>query len=177
MKMNTISDNLGARVSKKRLGRGMGSGTGKTAGRGHKGQKARSGTSGVRTFEGGQTPLYRRLAKVGFFNIFRKTFAEINIGKIEKAIADKKLAADKVIDVAALQAAKLINRAEGGLKVLGQGELSKAIKIEAVKWSKSAEEAIKKAGGSIAQPVKKEAAPKSEKKPAAKKPAKKVVKK
>ncbi|MDR0319245.1 MAG: 50S ribosomal protein L15 [Rickettsiales bacterium] len=179
-KLNALADNLGARPSKKRLGRGIGSGKGKTAGRGHKGQKARSGTSGVRTFEGGQTPIYRRLNKIGFFNLFRKSFAEINIGKIEKAIEDKKLAADKVIDIAALQAAKLINRAEGGLKVLGAGEIKKAIKVEAVKWSKSAEAAIKKAGGSIAQPAKKDAAnkaEKTEKKPAAKKSAVKKTKK
>ncbi|MCL2629275.1 MAG: 50S ribosomal protein L15 [Alphaproteobacteria bacterium] len=171
-KLNALCDNLGSRPGKKRVGRGMGSGKGKTAGRGHKGQKARSGTSGVRTFEGGQTPIYRRLNKIGFFNIFRKNFAEINIGKIEKAIEEKKLVADKVIDVAALQTARLINRAEGGLKVLGEGKLTKALKIEAVKWTKSAEEAIKKAGGSIAAPAKKEPKAKAEK-PAAKKVVKK----
>jgi large subunit ribosomal protein L15 len=175
VKFNTLSDNFGARPSKKRVGRGMASGKGKTAGRGHKGQKARSGTSGVRTFEGGQTPIYRRLNKIGFFNLFRKNFAEINVGKIEQAIEEKKLVADKLIDIAALKAAKLINRTEDGLKVLGGGELKKAVKIEAVKWSKSAEEAIKKAGGSIVQPAKKEVAAKAEK--TEKKPAKKVVKK
>ncbi|MDR2685251.1 MAG: 50S ribosomal protein L15 [Rickettsiales bacterium] len=181
VQLNTLFDKEGARPSKKRVGRGLGSGKGKTAGRGTKGQKARTGTSGVRTFEGGQTPLYRRLAKVGFFNIFAKKFTEMNIGKIEKAIEGKRLNADKIIDLAALKAARLITKAEGQLKILGEGKLSKAVKIEAAKWSKSAEAAIAKAGGSIVAPGKKkesaakvekeESAPKKEK-PAAKKPAK-----
>jgi large subunit ribosomal protein L15 len=164
MKLNSLFDNLGARPSKKRLGRGIGSTKGTRAGRGNKGQKARSGTSGIKgVFEGGQTPLYRRLAKDGFVNIFSKKFVEISLEKLEKAIADGRIAADKVIDIAALKSAKLVNRTLDGLKVLGNGTISKSVKIEAANWTKSAEAAIVKAGGSIARPAKK-AADKSEKK-------------
>ena len=149
MKLNALMDNFGARKDVKRVGRGMASGYGKTAGRGNKGQKARAGSRKQATFQGGQMPILRRFPKFGFNNPFHKEYATINLGDIEKFIAAGKIDASKEITLESLMAAKIINRKLDGLKVLGKGEIKTAVKIVATKWSKSAEAAIVKAGGSI----------------------------
>jgi len=149
MKLNEIKDNSGARKSIKRVGRGMASGYGKTAGRGHKGAKARSGTKNQATFEGGQTPIFRRLPKVGFNNKFAKKYVTINLGDIQKFADAKKIDAKKEITIDSLNAAKVLNRKMDGLKVLAKGEIKTATNIVAAKWSKTAEEAITKSGGTI----------------------------
>ena len=149
MKLNALMDNVGARKGIKRVGRGMGSGYGKTAGRGHKGAKARSGSKQQATFEGGQTPFYRRFPKIGFKNLFAKKYATINLGDIEKFIAAGRIGAKQTITIDSLLGAKILNRKFDGLKVLGKGEIKTAVNIIAVKWSKGAEEAITKAGGTI----------------------------
>ena len=149
MKLNALMDNYGARSNVKRVGRGIGSGLGKTSGRGHKGQKARAGSRKQATFQGGQMPILRRFPKFGFNNPFAKTYATINLGDIEKFIASGKIDAKKEITLESLLAAKLLNRANDGLKVLAKGEIKTAVNIVATKWSKAAEEAIVKAGGSI----------------------------
>ena len=149
MKLNALMDNFGARKDVKRLGRGMGSGYGKTAGRGNKGQKARSGSRKQATFQGGQMPILRRFPKFGFNNPFAKTYATINLGDIEKYIASGKIDAKKEINLDSLFDAKIINRKLDGLKVLAKGEIKTAVNIVADKWSKAAEVAIVKAGGKI----------------------------
>ncbi|HNY24943.1 MAG TPA: 50S ribosomal protein L15 [Alphaproteobacteria bacterium] len=149
MKLNALMDNFGARKSIKRVGRGLGSGYGKTAGRGTKGQKARAGSRKQATFQGGQMPILRRFPKFGFKNPFAKTYVTINLGDIEKFVKAGKIDAKKVITLDSLIDAKIINRRLSGLKVLGKGEIKTAVNIVAEKWSKSAEEAISKAGGSI----------------------------
>lgn len=149
MKLNALMDNLGARKSIKRVGRGMASGYGKTSGRGHKGAKARSGTKKQATFEGGQTPILRRLPKVGFNNKFATNYAVINLGDIEKFIAAGKIDAKKEINLESLMAAKVLNRKMDGLKILAKGEIKTPVNIVATKWSAAAEAAITKAGGSI----------------------------
>ncbi len=148
MKLNELRDNEGATKSRKRLGRGIGSGKGKTGGRGVKGQKARSGVA-VNGYEGGQMPIYRRLPKRGFNNIFAKDFAIVSVGRIQQAIDAGKLDASAAIDVAALMAAGVLRRAKDGLRVLGDGELTAKVAINAAGASKSAVEKIEKAGGSI----------------------------
>ena len=149
MKLNALMDNFGARQNATRVGRGIGSGSGKTAGRGHKGQKARSGSRKQATFQGGQMPILRRFPKFGFNNPFAKEYATINLGDIEKFIAAGKIDAGKEITVDSLMAAKVINRRLDGLKVLAKGEIKTAVNVVADKWSKAAEEAIVKAGGTI----------------------------
>jgi len=149
MKLNALMDNPGARKNVKRVGRGMASGTGKTAGRGHKGQKARAGSRKQATFQGGQMPIMRRFPKFGFKNPFAKNYAEINLGDIEKFIASGKIDAKAPITIDSLLGAKIINRKLDGLKVLAKGEIKSAVHVVAAKWSKAAEEAIVKAGGSI----------------------------
>ena len=149
MKLNALIDNYGARADAKRVGRGIGSGMGKTAGRGHKGQKARSGSRKQATFQGGQMPILRRFPKFGFNNPFAKEYVTINLGDIEKFIASGKIDAKAPITIDSLLAAKVINRKMSGLKVLAKGEIKSKVEIVAAKWSKSAEEAIVKAGGSI----------------------------
>lgn len=149
MKLNALMDNLGARTNVKRVGRGIGSGLGKTSGRGHKGQKARSGSRKQATFQGGQMPILRRFPKFGFNNPFAKEYATINLGDIEKFIASGKIDAKTPITIDTLMAAKIINRTKSGLKVLAKGEIKSKVEIVADKWSKAAEEAIVKAGGSI----------------------------
>jgi len=149
MKLNELKDNAGARRGIKRVGRGIGSGKGKTAGRGHKGQKARSGSRNQLIFEGGQTPFYLRLPKVGFTNIFAKKYVEINLGDIQRFIDAGRIDATKEITRASLLADKIINRKKDGLKVLAKGEIKSAINIAATKWTKQAENAITKAGGTI----------------------------
>ncbi len=149
MKLNALMDNFGARKDTKRVGRGMASGYGKTAGRGNKGQKARAGSRKQATFQGGQMPILRRFPKFGFNNPFHKEYATINIGDIEKFIVAGKIDAKKEITIDSLLAAKIINRKMDGLKVLAKGEIKSAVNVVADKWSKAAEAAIVKAGGSI----------------------------
>ncbi|MDE6478482.1 MAG: 50S ribosomal protein L15 [Alphaproteobacteria bacterium] len=149
MKLNALMDNFGARSNVKRVGRGIGSGSGKTAGRGHKGQKARSGARKQATFQGGQMPILRRFPKFGFNNPFAKEYVTINLGDIEKFIASGKIDAKAPVTIDSLMAAKIINRKMSGLKVLAKGEIKTAVNVVADKWSKAAEEAIVKAGGSI----------------------------
>ena len=123
MKLNEISDNPGATKNRKRVGRGIGSGTGKTSGSGHKGQKARSGVS-INGFEGGQMPIHRRLPKRGFTNIFRKQYVEVNLGRLQAAIDAGKLDAKNPVDSAALLGAGVISKPRDGVRILGKGELS-----------------------------------------------------
>lgn len=149
MKLNALMDNKGARASIKRVGRGMASGYGKTAGRGTKGQKARAGSRKQATFQGGQMPILRRFPKYGFTNPFAKHYATINLGDIEKFIVAGKIDAAKEISIDSLMAAKILNRRMSGLKILAKGEIKTAVNIVAAKWSKAAEAAITKAGGTI----------------------------
>jgi large subunit ribosomal protein L15 len=148
MKLNEIKDNEGALPSKKRLGRGIGSGKGKTGGRGVKGQKARSGVA-INGFEGGQMPIYRRLPKRGFNNIFAAEYVTVSVGRIQAAVDAKKLDAKKTIDAAALVAAGVIRRAKDGVRVLSDGELKAKVELEVSGVSKAAAEKIEKAGGSV----------------------------
>ncbi len=148
MKLNEIRDNKGARKSRVRVGRGIGSGLGKTAGRGQKGQKSRSGVS-VFGFEGGQMPLHMRIPKRGFNNIFAKDYSEVNLGAIQKAIDVGKLDAKTVLDHAALKAAGLARGGKNGVRVLGKGELKAKLSLKVAGVSKGAKEAIEKAGGSV----------------------------
>ncbi|MGB0717703.1 MAG: 50S ribosomal protein L15 [Alphaproteobacteria bacterium] len=148
MKLNEIRDNEGSRKAKKRIGRGVGSGTGKTSGKGHKGAKARSGVS-VNGFEGGQMPLHRRLPKRGFNNIFRKSFAEISLGRIQAAIDEKKLDTANPITAKVIQEAGLIRRVKDGVRILGSGKLTAKVNVSVAGATKSATTAIEKAGGSV----------------------------
>lgn len=149
MKLNALMDNFGARRDIKRVGRGMASGYGKTSGRGNKGQKARSGSRKQATFQGGQMPILRRFPKFGFNNPFAKEYITINLGDIEKFIASGKIDAKSPITIDSLMATKIINRKMSGLKVLAKGEIKSSVNIVADKWSKAAEAAIVKAGGTI----------------------------
>jgi len=150
MKLNQLSPKKGSKKKRLHVGRGIGSGKGKTAGRGVKGQKARSGVSGVRGFEGGQTPLYRRLPKLGFSNeTFRVQLVELTLGRLQDAIDAKKLDAKKLIDEDALKAAGIISRKRDGVKLLGSGELKAKVELKITKATKSATEAVEKAGGKI----------------------------
>jgi large subunit ribosomal protein L15 len=148
MRLNELSDNPGATKNRKRVGRGIGSGKGKTAGRGHKGQKSRSGVS-LLGFEGGQMPLYRRLPKRGFKNPFSKDLSEINVGKLQAAIDSGKIDAKKSIDYSVLLAAGIIGKSRDGLKLLGKGEIKARVTIDVAGASKSAIAAIEKAGGKV----------------------------
>ena len=148
MKLNDIRDNPGARKERIRVGRGIGSGKGKTGGRGQKGQKSRSGVA-VKGFEGGQMPLHMRLPKRGFNNIFARDFAEVNIGAIQKLIDAKKLDTKGTIDHAALKAAGLARGGKDGVRLLGKGELKTKLRFKIAGASKGAREAVEKAGGSI----------------------------
>src|SRR5690606_8350049 len=147
MKLNDLRDNPGARKNRLRVGRGIGSGKGKTAGRGQKGAKARSGVS-INGFEGGQMPLHMRIPKRGFNNIFAKDYAEVNLGLIQKFVDAGKLDAGQVIDHAALKAAGLARGGKNGVRVLGKGELTAKLNLKVAGVSKGAREAIEKAGGS-----------------------------
>ena len=148
MKLNDLKDNEGARKGRVRVGRGIGSGLGKTAGRGQKGQKSRSGVS-VWGFEGGQMPLHMRLPKRGFNNIFAKDYAEVNLGAIQKLIDAGKLDAKGTLDHDALKGAGLARGGKDGVRLLGKGELKAKLALEGAGASKTAVEAIEKAGGSI----------------------------
>ncbi|WP_374406594.1 50S ribosomal protein L15 [Pelagerythrobacter sp.] len=151
MKLNDIRDNEGARHRKMRIGRGIGSGKGKTGGRGQKGQKSRSGVA-VKGFEGGQMPLHMRLPKRGFNNPFAKDFAEVNLGMVQKFIDAKKLDAKKVVDHEALKAAGLARGGKDGVRLLGKGELTAKVQFKVAGASKGAIEAVEKAGGSVELP-------------------------
>ncbi len=151
MKLNDLRDNAGARHRRMRIGRGIGSGKGKTGGRGVKGQKSREGVS-INGFEGGQMPLHLRIPKRGFNNIFAKDYAEVNIGAIQKAIDAGKLDASAALDQAALNAAGLTRGGKDGVRVLGKGELTAKLTLTVAGASKSAIEAIEKAGGSVTIP-------------------------
>lgn len=148
MKLSEISDRPGARKSRRRVGRGIGSGRGKTGGRGVKGQKARSGVA-VKGFEGGQMPLHRRLPKRGFNNIFRKKLNEVNLGRIQEAVDAGKLEAGAAVDVAALVKAGILRRAKDGVRLLGEGELKAKLAFSVAGASKTAVAAVEKAGGSV----------------------------
>jgi large subunit ribosomal protein L15 len=148
MKLNEIRDNDGARKSRMRVGRGIGSGKGKTAGRGQKGQTSRSGVS-INGFEGGQMPLHMRLPKRGFNNIFARDCAEVNIGMIQKVIDAGKLDANAVLDHATLQAAGLARGGKDGVRMLGKGTLTAKISVKVAGISAGARAAIEKAGGSV----------------------------
>jgi len=151
MRLNEIRDKPGATHAKKRLGRGIGSGSGKTAGRGVKGQKARSGVA-INGFEGGQMPLYRRLPKRGFKNIFAKKFTVVSLARVQTAIDAKKLDAKKTIDVTALIAAGVIRRAKDGVRLLSDGEVKAKLTFDVAGASKAAIEKVEKAGGSVKLP-------------------------
>lgn len=149
MKLNDLSDNEGARKARMRVGRGIGSGKGKTAGRGVKGQKSRSGVTGIRQFEGGQMPLYMRLPKRGFNKPNRKRYAEINVGALQAAVDAGKLNAKDAIDAAALVAAGVLRRAHDGVRLLGVGELKTALTLNVAHATAGARAAVEKAGGSV----------------------------
>ncbi len=148
MKLNEIRDNKGARKSRVRVGRGIGSGVGKTAGRGQKGQKSRSGVS-IFGFEGGQMPLHMRLPKRGFNNIFAKDYAEVNLGAIQKALDAGKLETKGVVDHDALKAAGLARGGKDGVRLLGKGELKTKLSFRVAGISAGARKAIEEAGGSV----------------------------
>ncbi len=152
MKLNELSDNDGARKLRTRVGRGIGSGKGKTSAKGQKGQKSRSGVA-IKGFEGGQMPLYRRLPKRGFKNIFRRAYAEINVGRLQKAIDAGKIDAGQTLTTVELRAAGLIGHPRDGVRLLAQGDLTSAITIEVAGASKKAVELVEKAGGKVILPV------------------------
>lgn len=148
MKLNEIADRPGSTKNRKRIGRGIGSGSGKTGGRGGKGQTARSGVA-INGFEGGQMPLNRRLPKRGFNNIFRKSYNEIGLDRIQRAIDAGKLDAKQAVTAAALKDAGVIRRVKDGVRILGNGEIKAAVAFEVAGATKSAAAAIEKAGGSV----------------------------
>jgi large subunit ribosomal protein L15 len=148
MKLNELSDNPGANKTRKRVGRGIGSGKGKTAGRGVKGQKARTGVA-IKGFEGGQMPLHRRLPKRGFTNIFRKNYVEVSLDRVHEAIAAGRLDAGQTINAEALKAAGLIRRAKDGIRLLGGEAPQSALTFEVAGASGPAIAAVEQAGGSV----------------------------
>ena len=148
MKLNDISDNAGAKKARIRVGRGIGSGKGKTGGRGVKGQKARTGVA-VKGFEGGQMPLYRRLPKRGFWNPFSNDYNEVNLGPIQEAYEALKLDVSSPVTVETLVAAGVVSKPRDGVKILGNGELKAKLTFQVAGASKSAKAAIEAAGGSV----------------------------
>ena len=150
MKLNQLADRPGARKRRSRIGRGIGSGTGKTGGRGGKGQTARSGVR-IKGFEGGQMPLHRRLPKRGFKNTpFARKLNEVNLGRVQAAIDAGKLDAGTAVDAAALVKAGILRRAKDGVRLLGSGEIKAKVAFSVWGASKSAVAAVEKAGGSVA---------------------------
>ena len=149
MKLNELSDNKGARKIRTRVGRGIGSGKGKTGGRGVKGQKSRSGVSGIRAYEGGQMPLYMRLPKRGFNMPNASKYVEINVGRLQAAIDAGKLDAKKKIDAAVLVEAGVVRRSRDGIRLLGVGALKTKLDIEVAHASAGARAAVEKAGGAV----------------------------
>lgn len=162
MKLNQLSDNAGARKSRMRVGRGIGSGKGKTAGRGVKGQKSRTGVA-IKGFEGGQMPLHRRLPKRGFANIFRSRFRVVNLGRLQAAIDAGRLDPKQPITEQAIQEAGLVKTIRDGVRVLATGDFNAKISLQVTGASKSAVAAVEKAGGSVTVkiPPKEKAAPAS----------------
>ena len=149
MRLNELRDNPGARPARKRVGRGTGSGLGKTSGKGHKGQKARAGVA-IKGFEGGQMPIHRRLPKRGFKNPFRKEYSEVNLGAIQRAVEAGRIAVDAVVDTAALQAAGLVgSRVGDGIRLLANGEFNTKLTVHVAGASKAAIAAVEQAGGSV----------------------------
>ena len=149
MKLNELQPRPGSAKAKKRVGRGIGSGKGKTSGRGVKGQKARSGVA-IKGFEGGQMPMYRRLPKRGFTNIFAKAYSEVNVGRLQQAIDAGKLDAKAPVDSAALVASGIITKLEkDGVRLLGNGELTASVQVTVAGASKGAVAAVEKAGGKV----------------------------
>jgi len=148
MKLSDIADNAGSRKKRMRVGRGIGSGKGKTAGRGGKGQTARSGVR-IKGFEGGQMPMHRRLPKRGFNNVFRIEFAEINLDRIQQAVDSKLIDVKETVNAESLVKSGVVRRAKGGIRLLGRGELKAKLNIEVHGASKSAVAAVEKAGGSV----------------------------
>jgi large subunit ribosomal protein L15 len=153
MKLNELRDNPGARQGRKRLGRGTGSGLGKTSGKGHKGAKARSSNPKPRYFEGGQMPIYRRLPKRGFKNIFKTDFAIVNLGRVQQAIDAGKLDPAATIDAAALVKAGLVGKLRDGVRLLGKGEITAAVTFAVTGASKGAVAAVERAGGKVVLPA------------------------
>lgn len=149
MKLNELRDNPGARQARKRVGRGTGSGLGKTAGKGHKGAKARRSNPKPRYFEGGQMPLYRRLPKGGFTNIFKPDYVVVNVGAVQRAIDAGKLDPAQPVDAEAMIRAGLVRRVRDGIRLLAKGELNAALTVEVVGASQAAQAAVEKAGGKI----------------------------
>ena len=149
MRLNELRDNPGATKARKRVGRGIGSGTGKTGGRGVKGQKSRSGVS-LLGFEGGQMPLYRRLPKRGFKNPFSKDYSVVNLGRLQTAVDDGKLDAKVTVDEAVLIAAGIASKSKDGIKLLAKGELKSKLTLDVARASKAAIAAVEKAGGTVA---------------------------
>ncbi|HKU06948.1 MAG TPA: 50S ribosomal protein L15 [Bradyrhizobium sp.] len=148
MKLSDIADNAGSRKKRMRVGRGIGSGKGKTSGRGGKGQTARSGVR-IKGFEGGQMPLHRRLPKRGFNNVFRVEFAEINLDRLQQAVDAKAIDAKDTVNAESLVKAGVLRRSKAGVRLLGRGELKAKLNIEVHGASKSAIAAVEKAGGSV----------------------------
>ena len=148
MKLSEIADNPGSRKKRMRVGRGIGSGKGKTSGRGGKGQTARSGVR-IKGFEGGQMPLHRRLPKRGFNNVFRLEYAEVNLDRIQQAIDANKLDLGAPINAEALVKAGVLRRAKAGVRLLGRGEIKAKVNLEVHGASKSAIAAVEKAGGAV----------------------------
>lgn len=153
MSLANIIENTGSLKKSKRLGRGIGSGKGKTAGRGHKGQKSRSGVA-IKGFEGGQMPIYRRLPKRGFNNIFSVKYQAVNLDTIQKLVESKKIDSSKPIDLEAFINSGIVKNSNRLVKILGNGEIKSKLQItELIVCSKSAIEKIEKAGGTISKPV------------------------
>ena len=148
MKLNEIKDNSGSTKSRKRIGRGIGSGTGKTSGKGHKGQKSRSGVS-IKGFEGGQMPIHRRLPKRGFTNINRVNYTELNLDNIQKLVDGKKIDPKKIISYKTLLDLGLVKSKKAKIKLLGKGDIKVKIDIEVSAFSKSAKDSVEKIGGSV----------------------------
>ena len=148
MKLHEIADNAGSRKKRMRVGRGIGSGKGKQAGRGGKGQTARTGVR-IKGFEGGQMPLHRRLPKRGFNNVFRVEYAEINLDRLQEAIDSKLIDVKETVNAESLVKSGVVRRAKGGIRLLGRGEIKAKINIEVHGASKSAIAAVEKAGGSV----------------------------
>lgn len=148
MFLNEITDNKGARKARRRIGRGIGSGRGKTAGKGHKGQKARTGVA-IKGFEGGQMPIHRRLPKRGFNNISGQEFAEIDLGKLQKAVDAGKIDASKPVTIDVLKASGLVRHTRDGVRLLANGALKAKLSLEVTGASAAAKAAVEQAGGSV----------------------------
>ncbi|BCX18590.1 MAG: 50S ribosomal protein L15 [Geminicoccaceae bacterium] len=153
MKLNELRDNPGARQARKRLGRGTGSGLGKTAGKGHKGAKARTSNPKPPWFEGGQMPIFRRLPKRGFKNPTRGEYAVVNLDTLQAAVEAGKIAAGQRLDAAALVESGVLRRARDGVRLLGRGELNVPLILEVAHASKKAIEAVERAGGKVVLPA------------------------